>query len=486
MCYLSKCRSCVQGCRHSAWGGHGVCFDDSAPATCSCDAGFASRDAFGDASCVPERVLVTGYIVLAAGSFVLGVLLVWQTVTYRYLRIATRRSTNRMRALVSCSAYVVGSGLIGIALVVRGGKTGLYDEGLMQVKYVVLLPCNTFGMMQVASFWVSGLPSQLLPAESCAQRLKNASEKRNIFLVLGTLNAATVSGSGILTILFPYWAKVAADTFMALGVITVGTVIMFVAVQTTRMIDSSASKSSAVSKAFYVKAKWNVWLQAIGFCGTLACAVLVGVLRVLTAAGQGTPNMLWYFQVFVGHGASGIFALTTRFEASAGRLSTPAQSDADRSLVVSARRAFVSVGATRFADMPLKHLVLKRRDSTDSENESTSSDSHTIEHAREKQCPQQGVYNPTERPMPGASGSSCGEEKKNDVSGGGRTGGAGSGPVRGVRPYGQQREQSNNPCSDYSVCSPTTGSSLGVEMEEGRLRHGIIGRKILPIEGIVK
>ncbi|CAM9340798.1 unnamed protein product, partial [Ectocarpus sp. 6 AP-2014] len=64
--------------------------------------------------------------------------------------------------------------------------------------------------------------------------------------------------------------------------------------------------------------------------------------------------------------------------------------------------------------MPLKHLILKRRDSTDSESESTSSDSHTIEHAREKQCPQQGAYNPTERPVPGASGSSCGEEKTND------------------------------------------------------------------------
>ncbi|CAB1116552.1 unnamed protein product [Ectocarpus sp. CCAP 1310/34] len=103
----------------------------------------------------------------------------------------------------------------------REGKTGLYDEGLMQVEYAVLFPCNTFAMMQVASFWVSGLPSQLLPAESYAARLKNASEQRNIILVLGTLNASTVSGSGILTILFPYSAKVAADTFMALGSITV-------------------------------------------------------------------------------------------------------------------------------------------------------------------------------------------------------------------------------------------------------------------------
>ncbi|CAM9340874.1 unnamed protein product [Ectocarpus sp. 6 AP-2014] len=68
-----------------------------------------------------------------------------------------------------------------------------------------------------------------------------------------------------------------------------GTVIMFVAVQTTRLIDSSASK------------------------------------------------------VFVGHGASGMFALTTRFEASAGRLSTLVRGDANPPLVnVAARRAFVS------------------------------------------------------------------------------------------------------------------------------------------------
>lgn len=39
--------------------------------------------------------------------------------------------------------------------------------------------------------------------------------------------------------------------------------------------------------------------------------------------------------------------------------------------------------------MPLKHLVRKRRDSTDSENESNFSDSHTVEHTREKPCRQQ-------------------------------------------------------------------------------------------------
>ncbi|CAM9518913.1 unnamed protein product [Ectocarpus sp. 12 AP-2014] len=90
-----------------------------------------------------------------------------------------------------------------------------------------------------------------------------------------------------------------------------GTVIIFVAVETTRLIDSSASK------------------------------------------------------VFVGHGASGIFALTTRFEASAGRLSTPAQSDADRSLVVSARRAFVS-GEEKDGVLYISSLVYGQYSSADS------------------------------------------------------------------------------------------------------------------------
>lgn len=90
------------------------------------------------------------------------------------------------------------------------------------------------------------------------------------------------------------------------------------------------------------------------------------------------------------------------------------------------------------------------------------------------------MYNPTVRP----TSDSCDEEKRNDVSSGGGTGGAGCGPERSVRSDGQQREEGNNTFYDHSVCSPTTGSSLGGVMEGGRLRHGNIGRKILPIEGI--
>lgn len=61
--------NCVHECRHPLWGGAGTCHNSSGggdtPAFCECDAGYASRDAWGNASCVPRLVLVSFYIALA-------------------------------------------------------------------------------------------------------------------------------------------------------------------------------------------------------------------------------------------------------------------------------------------------------------------------------------------------------------------------------------------------------------------------------------
>lgn len=59
---------------------------------CLCDAGFASRDALGHASCVPYRVLVTGYLVLAVLSLMTLVLLGRNLVEYRHASDGARRS----------------------------------------------------------------------------------------------------------------------------------------------------------------------------------------------------------------------------------------------------------------------------------------------------------------------------------------------------------------------------------------------------------
>ena len=50
---------CVFGCRHPLWGGAGECItvdDSTVDESCACEAGYASRDSFGNPSCVPFEV----------------------------------------------------------------------------------------------------------------------------------------------------------------------------------------------------------------------------------------------------------------------------------------------------------------------------------------------------------------------------------------------------------------------------------------------
>ena len=100
--------ACMFGCRHPAWGGTGMCRTDhdGAPA-CLCDAGFASRDALGHASCVPYGVLVTGYLVLAALSMLMLVLYGRHLAEYRHLSDGERRSrrTATRLSVILCGRY---------------------------------------------------------------------------------------------------------------------------------------------------------------------------------------------------------------------------------------------------------------------------------------------------------------------------------------------------------------------------------------------
>lgn len=105
-------------CRHPLWGGGGVCLTESSadPAVyaCSCDVGFAPRDAFGNASCVPKRALVSGYVVVSVVSMVASVVVLWQVNAYRHLSVAARRSHKtvvRMRMLLS-SRFVREDGAV--------------------------------------------------------------------------------------------------------------------------------------------------------------------------------------------------------------------------------------------------------------------------------------------------------------------------------------------------------------------------------------
>lgn len=99
---------CVYDCIHPWWGGRGVCVYESAgeddPAVCSCDAGYALRDAIGHPSCVPKRVLVAAYLILTVASVLATVLLGYDIAHYHHLPTrwrSSRKTATRMRALVA-------------------------------------------------------------------------------------------------------------------------------------------------------------------------------------------------------------------------------------------------------------------------------------------------------------------------------------------------------------------------------------------------
>ncbi len=98
--------SCVHDCRHPLWGGTGTCHNGvgDTSAICECDPGYATRDAWGNASCVPRVVLVSAYVFLASVSVLAGALMLWDINTHRRLPARyqiSRKRVIRTRALLS-------------------------------------------------------------------------------------------------------------------------------------------------------------------------------------------------------------------------------------------------------------------------------------------------------------------------------------------------------------------------------------------------
>lgn len=46
---------------------------------------------------------------------------------------------------------------------VREGETGVYDAGVLQISYILLIPSAIFGVSMTADFLVESLPSQVQP-----------------------------------------------------------------------------------------------------------------------------------------------------------------------------------------------------------------------------------------------------------------------------------------------------------------------------------
>lgn len=97
---------CIYGCRHPLWGGAGACVDQESGIgeICLCEDGFASRDSFGNPSCVAPRVLLACYYSIAAVGTILTAFLTWDVKQHRQLpqRVqASRRMAARLRLTVA-------------------------------------------------------------------------------------------------------------------------------------------------------------------------------------------------------------------------------------------------------------------------------------------------------------------------------------------------------------------------------------------------
>ncbi|CAM9343499.1 unnamed protein product [Ectocarpus sp. 6 AP-2014] len=187
-----------------------------------------------------------------------------------------------------------------------------------------------FGVAMMAEFWLESLPHQLVSPGSFAEWLTKVSHKHNIFLVIGFLNAGTISTLGILTLFMAFWPPLLADFVVVSGASISFIVIIFVAVRITSFINHALSESShlhqhaASSNEFYGEAKKNLWKQALALCST-GCAVILAIaVRHLTQFGRTTPIVSWTAEMLCGHAAAVLFMSLTQFHAAAPAMSSTA------------------------------------------------------------------------------------------------------------------------------------------------------------------
>ncbi|CAN0439882.1 unnamed protein product, partial [Ectocarpus sp. 12 AP-2014] len=225
--------------------------------------------------------------------------------------------------LASNSLYAFGFGWMAVGLAIRAGDIGYHDDGPLQVAYILLRPCAMFEVAMIAEYWVESLPSQILTPDSFAGKLRNASETSSLFVVIGVANGGLVSLLGVMTFFARNWPQQAADIFIVGGVLTAELVIFFVASRITAVINQATSieigrPGSPSSRAFYFKAKRNLWIQAAALCGVGCFPMLVIAIKRLTMAGRSTPIILETLQILTGHGGAIMFSSATSFDQASG------------------------------------------------------------------------------------------------------------------------------------------------------------------------
>ncbi|CAN0288864.1 unnamed protein product [Ectocarpus sp. 8 AP-2014] len=197
-----------------------------------------------------------------------------------------------------------------------------------------------FGVAMMADFWLESLPHQLISPGSFAERLTNFSHKHNLFLVVGLLNAGTISTLGVGTLVVAFWPPLLADLAVASGAFIACIVIIFVAVRISNFINCAMSEHAASSNEFYIEAKKSLWKQALAL-SSIGCAEILAIaVRHLTQFGRSNPIIAWTAQMLCGHAAAVIFMSSTQFNAAAPSMSRAATTRPNLIATMRSRREY--------------------------------------------------------------------------------------------------------------------------------------------------
>ncbi|CAM9298593.1 unnamed protein product [Ectocarpus sp. 12 AP-2014] len=315
---------CVLECRHPLWGGSGRCIvaeDRSVDDTCERDAGFASRDSFGNPSCVPKQILVSFYLsvnVVAATAFVICM---WHLVQSSYMSAAaraTRRGVSRRRLIAASSCSFLGTTIVfGVAAVCEG-HAAILDGGMFWVFMVMSIsPLPVVGG-SITEIWLESVPSQLVVAGSAMAKMKTYALERNLLAWGGWAGmGSTILIAGMSLIVDK--RKVMSTVHLATGGICLCSVFGFTTLAgvLTREIKIAHLKAP---QAWHAKARVRIRRQAgiLVAAGGL-CSAAMAVLE-LTDAGRSTPIIP--HTVFVLLGIVGVVSVV-HFTKSAGARGVP-------------------------------------------------------------------------------------------------------------------------------------------------------------------
>ncbi|CAM9147018.1 unnamed protein product [Ectocarpus sp. 6 AP-2014] len=285
---------CVFECRHPLWGGSGRCIpaeDRSADDACECDVGFASRDSFGNPSCVPKQVLVSCYLSVAVVAAIACVLCLWHLVQHSNMSAAakaTRRSVSRRRLIASSSFSFLGTTIVFGVAAYCDGHAAIWDVGMFWVSIVMSISPLAVVCGSLLEVWLESVPSQqLVVAGSAMAKMKTYALERKLLVWGGWVGMGSTILLAVISLIVGK-RQIISVVHLATGGICLFSMFGSTALAgfLTREINIAHTKAPQV---WHAKARIRIQRQAgvlVAAC-SLCCAAMV-VLE-LTDAGRSTP-----------------------------------------------------------------------------------------------------------------------------------------------------------------------------------------------------